>query len=125
MSISDLHPTPSPAVVLGDVVEMLRGLDGTWWTHQSDDDLVATVELVEQARSALAAVQAGAVEDSAVQVEPLPDPHRLKHDRQRAGGVERRGDRSAAQNRGATGAQIEHGDRQRNPALLERPSLEQ
>ena len=31
---------------------------------RSDDDLVATVELVEQARSALAAVQAGAVAEA-------------------------------------------------------------
>jgi hypothetical protein len=60
MSISDLHPQPGPAAVLADVVAMVRDLDVTWWTNQTDDDLVATVELVEQARSALAAVQAGA-----------------------------------------------------------------
>ena len=47
--------------MLAEVVEQLRGLDSTWWTNQSDDDLVATVELVEKARSALAAVQAGVV----------------------------------------------------------------
>jgi hypothetical protein len=64
MSISDLHPQPSPAAVLADVVSMVRDLDATWWTNQSDDDLVATVELVEQARSALAAVQAGAVAEA-------------------------------------------------------------
>ena len=64
MSISDLHPQPSPAAVLADVVAMVRDLDATWWTNQSDDDLVATVELVEHARSALAAVQAGAVAEA-------------------------------------------------------------
>ncbi len=64
MSISDLHPQPSPAAVLADVVATVRDLDATWWTHQTDDDLVATVELVEQARSALAAVQAGAVAEA-------------------------------------------------------------
>ena len=61
MSISDLHSQPCPAVVLAEVVAGLRDLDATWWGHQSDDELVATVELVEQARAALAAVQAGAV----------------------------------------------------------------
>ena len=40
MSISDLHPQPSPAAVLADVVAMVRDLDATWWTNQSDDDLV-------------------------------------------------------------------------------------
>jgi hypothetical protein len=50
--------------VLADVRESVRELDATWWAHQSDDDLVATVELVEQARSALAAVQAGAVAEA-------------------------------------------------------------
>ena len=64
MSISDLHPQPSPAAVLTRMVEELRDLDSTWWTNHSDDDLVATVELVEQARSALAAVQAGAVAEA-------------------------------------------------------------
>jgi hypothetical protein len=64
MSISDLHPQPSPAAVLTDVVSMVRDLNATWWANQSDDDLVATVELVEQARSALAAVQAGAVAEA-------------------------------------------------------------
>ena len=64
MSISDLHPQPSPAAVLTRMVEKLRDLDATWWTNQSDEDLVTTVELVEQARSALAAVQAGAVAEA-------------------------------------------------------------
>ena len=53
MSISDLHPHPGhrgdPATVLAQVVASLRDLDDTWWTHQTDEDLVATVELVEQA----------------------------------------------------------------------------
>src|SRR3954466_2927725 len=64
MSISDLHPRPSPTAVLADVVESLRELDATWWTSQCDDDLVETVELVEQARSAMAAVQAGVVAEA-------------------------------------------------------------
>ena len=64
MSISDLHPQPSPAAVLAQVVAMVRDLDATWWTNRSDDDLVAVVEQVEQARSALAAVQAGAVAEA-------------------------------------------------------------
>src|SRR3954452_15745037 len=64
MSISDLHSQPSPAAVLADVVATVRELDATWWNHQSDDDLVAAVSLIEQARSALAAVQAGAVAEA-------------------------------------------------------------
>jgi hypothetical protein len=64
MSISGLHRQPSPAAVLARMVEELRDLDATWWTNQTDDDLVATVELGEQARSALAAVQAGAVAEA-------------------------------------------------------------
>jgi hypothetical protein len=64
MSISDLRPHTSPAAVLAEVVAAVRDLDATWWTNQSDDDLVAAVELVEQARSALAAVQAGAVAEA-------------------------------------------------------------
>lgn len=64
MSISDLHPTPSPAAVLARVVAELRELDTTWWAHQCDDDLVAVAEDVEAARAALAAVQAGAVAEA-------------------------------------------------------------
>src|SRR3954471_10842392 len=64
MSISDLHPQPSPTVVLARMVEELRDLDAAWWTNETDDNLVAAVELVEQARSALAAVQAGAVAEA-------------------------------------------------------------
>src|SRR4051794_2994622 len=64
MSISDLHPQPSPTVVLARMVEELRDLDAAWWTNETDDDLVAAVELVEQARSALAAVQAGVVAEA-------------------------------------------------------------
>src|SRR4051795_2482874 len=64
MSISDLHPQPSPAAVLARMVEELRDLDAAWWTNETDDDLVAAVELVEQARSALAAVQAGVVAEA-------------------------------------------------------------
>ncbi len=64
MSISDLHPRPSPVSVLAEVAASLRELDATWWTHQSDDDLVAAAELVEHARTALAAVQAGAIAEA-------------------------------------------------------------
>src|SRR6476469_6260442 len=61
MSISDLHPSPSPAVVLGQVVATLRDLDATWWTNRSDAELVTVVEQVQAARAALAAVEAGAI----------------------------------------------------------------
>jgi hypothetical protein len=68
MSISDLQPHTGhrgdPAAVLAEVVAAVRDLDETWWTNQSDDNLVAAVELVEQTRSALAAVQAGAVAEA-------------------------------------------------------------
>ena len=69
MSISDLHrhhpgPQPSPAVVLAEVVAAIRDLDQTWWSGRSDVELVAVVEQVEAARSALAAVQAGAVAEA-------------------------------------------------------------
>ena len=50
--------------MLAQVVASVRDLDDTWWTHQSDEVLVATVELVERARAALAAVQAGAVAEA-------------------------------------------------------------
>ncbi len=70
MSISDLHPhtgpgaAAGPAAVLAELVASLRDLDATWWTSQSDDDLVSTVGLVEQARSVLAAIQARALAEA-------------------------------------------------------------
>src|SRR6476659_5314850 len=64
MSISDPHPSPSPAVVLGQVVATLRDLDATWWTNRTDAELVATVEHVQAARAALAAVEAGAIAEA-------------------------------------------------------------
>jgi len=64
MSISDLSSSPSPVTVLAEVVATLRDLDATWWTTRSEEDLVATVELVQSARSALAAVEAGAVAEA-------------------------------------------------------------
>jgi hypothetical protein len=64
MSIPDLHPHPSPATVLARVVSELRDLDTRWWTTHTDDELVAVVELLEQARAALAAVHAGAVAEA-------------------------------------------------------------
>jgi hypothetical protein len=64
VSISELHPQPGPAAALADVVSSVRELDSTSWSHQSDEELVAVVEQVEQLRSALAAIQAGAVAES-------------------------------------------------------------
>jgi hypothetical protein len=64
MSISDLHPQPSPAAVLADVVSMVRDLDATWWTNQSDDDLIKTVEQLAQLRAVAAGIEAGAVAEA-------------------------------------------------------------
>ena len=68
MSISELHPHTGPmrgpAGVLAEIAAELRDLDATFWATQPDDELVAIVELAEQARSALAAVQAGAVAEA-------------------------------------------------------------
>lgn len=64
MSISELHPQPRPAAVLADAVAVIQDLDHVWWSSQSDDELVAVVEQIEKARSALAAVQAGAVAEA-------------------------------------------------------------
>src|SRR3954467_15332693 len=64
MSISDLHPQPSPAAVLTRMVEELRDLDATWWTNQTDDDLVGVVEQLAQLRAVAAAVEAGAVAEA-------------------------------------------------------------
>jgi hypothetical protein len=49
MSISGLRSgRRGPAAVLADAVAVLRELDSTWWSNESDDDLVATVELTER-----------------------------------------------------------------------------
>ncbi len=48
-------------VVLADVVAAVRDLAQTLWSARSDDELVEVVGLVQQATSALAAVEAGAV----------------------------------------------------------------
>src|SRR3954447_1328472 len=65
MSISDPVPTTgpgaSPARVLADAVAAVRELAETLWSARSDDELVEVVSLVQQASSALAAVEAGAV----------------------------------------------------------------
>src|SRR4051795_5298134 len=61
MSISDLTPAASPAQVLADAVAAVRELAETLWSARSDDELVEVVSLVQQASSALAAVEAGAV----------------------------------------------------------------
>src|SRR4051812_32115959 len=64
MSISDLHPRPSPTAVLGRVVDELRELDATWWTSQCDDDLIGVVEQLAQLRAVTAAVEAGVVAEA-------------------------------------------------------------
>jgi hypothetical protein len=65
MSISDLHPHtspgPGPVGVLAGVVAELQDLDATWWTSQSDEDLVDVVEQLAQLRAVTAAVEAGVV----------------------------------------------------------------
>src|SRR3954453_21312188 len=65
MSISDPVPTTgpgaSPVQVLADAVAAVRELAETWWSARSDDELVEVVSLIQQASSALAAVEAGAV----------------------------------------------------------------
>src|SRR4051812_13871958 len=61
MSISDLAPGASPAQVLADAIASLREVAETLWSARSDDELVDVVGLVQQATSALAAVEAGAV----------------------------------------------------------------
>jgi hypothetical protein len=66
MSISDLHPQPSPAGALADVVAAVRGLAATWWTNQSDAELVAVVEQLTELRAVAAAVEAGAVAEADV-----------------------------------------------------------
>ena len=50
--------------MLAEAVASVRELDESLWAAQSDDDLVAVVACVEELRSALAAVQAGAVAEA-------------------------------------------------------------
>ncbi|HEY3531442.1 MAG TPA: DUF222 domain-containing protein [Nocardioides sp.] len=68
MSISELSPqqpgAAGPAAVLAEILTAVRELDGTWWTSQSDDDLIAVAELVAELRAATAAVEAGAVAEA-------------------------------------------------------------
>src|SRR3954447_25164008 len=64
MSISDLHPQPSPMAVLARMVEELRDLDATWWTNHTDDDLIGVVEQVAQLRAVTAGVESGAVAEA-------------------------------------------------------------
>src|SRR3954453_11771793 len=61
MSISDLCAGASPSQVLADAIASLREVAETLWSARSDDELVEVVGLVQQATSALAAVEAGAV----------------------------------------------------------------
>jgi hypothetical protein len=66
MSISS-HRTPTgPAQVLVEVVASVRDLADTLWSARSDDDLVETVLQVRALRSALAAVEAGALVEADV-----------------------------------------------------------
>src|SRR5947199_316583 len=61
MSISDLHSYGEPHDVVADAVAQLRGVTETMWAARSDDDLVATVEHLQQLKSVIAVVEAGAV----------------------------------------------------------------
>src|SRR6476661_2240392 len=61
MSISEHVPATGPAGVLADVLDRVRGLDGTLWSARSDAELVDTVGLVTRLTAALAAVEASAV----------------------------------------------------------------
>jgi hypothetical protein len=65
MSISDIsHHGHGPAALLADALASVREAAQAIYAAQGDDDLVTTVELVAQARSALAAVEAGAVAEA-------------------------------------------------------------
>jgi hypothetical protein len=61
MSISQHDPHPTPSEVLADAVDRVRELADRLWSAQPDQDLIETVEQAETLRSALAAVQAGAL----------------------------------------------------------------
>ncbi len=61
MSISAEVPGQSPSAVLSDAIAAVRGLAETLWSARSDAELIEVVGLVQQATSALAAVEAGAV----------------------------------------------------------------
>jgi hypothetical protein len=64
MSISQRDPHRTPAEVLADAVDRVRELADRLWSAQSDQDLIETVEQAEALRSAVAAVQAGAVAEA-------------------------------------------------------------
>ena len=64
MSISELHHRHGPVQLLAEAVALVREAAEAMYAGQCDEDLISTVELVEQARSALAAVQAGAVAEA-------------------------------------------------------------
>ena len=65
MSISELSSHQrGPAVLLAEVVALVRQAAGAMYPAQSDDDLVATVELVAELRAATAAVEAAAVAEA-------------------------------------------------------------
>lgn len=65
MSISELSSHQrGPAVLLAEAVALVREAAGAMYPAQSDDDLVATVELVAELRGATAAVEAAAVAEA-------------------------------------------------------------
>jgi hypothetical protein len=66
MSISDLssYRRHGPAQLLAEASALVQEAAEAMYAAQTDDDLVTTVELVAQARSALAAVEAGAVAEA-------------------------------------------------------------
>ena len=64
MSISVEVPGQSPAVVLADAVAALRDVAEILWSARSDDELVDTVDLVQQLVAVAAGVEAGAVAEA-------------------------------------------------------------
>jgi hypothetical protein len=66
MSTSQRDPHPTPSEVLADAVDRVRELADGLWSARSDQDLTETLEQTEALRSALAAVQAGAVAEADV-----------------------------------------------------------
>ena len=61
MSISELTPSASPVQALAGVLATVREATQTLWSARPDDEVVETVELVQQLTAAPAAVEAGAV----------------------------------------------------------------
>src|SRR6476619_1206141 len=67
MSISELYSRQrGPAALVGEAVALLREAAEVFFAAQPDGELVAVVEQVQAARSALAAVEAGAIAEADV-----------------------------------------------------------